>query len=459
MGTPSKLVALYHPVAVVNAVAVMLFASTGCGSNDARSTAASANAATSSSSPAASAKAASDFQLRAVVSIPDKPLKAFDISWVDASSRRYFLADRSNAGVDVVDTRTNQFVRRIQGDFAGADPRGNDFSGPNGVVVIHSTDRDSDRSDSDRDDRGARVNELWAGDGPRVLKMSQAPQSSVKVFDLNANPPALVATIATGGVKRSDEIAFDSRDHLIAIVNNADAPPFLSLISTTSRQVKAKITFAPGDPGFPFKNTVTDGLEQPIWVEGTGSVYVSVPELDGDFDKGAVAKIDPVGSKGGGPMVTDLFPVSKCHPAGLTLGPGLRLLVGCSDPSRSIILDARTGKVVETILEVGGSDEVWFNPGDEHYYLAARNDPSGPSLGIIDADHNTFIAKVPTAFNAHSVAADRRNNHVFVPLTPPRAGMTDPDPCVSFGGASFAGRGCIGVFFSPRNDEDEDDDD
>jgi len=30
------------------------------------------------------------------------------------------------------------------------------------------------------------------------------------------------------------------------------------------------------------------------------------------------------------------------------------------------------------------------------------------SLGIIDADKNAFIAKVPTAFNAHSLAADQR---------------------------------------------------
>jgi len=459
MGTPSKLVALNDPVAVVSTVAGILLASAGCGSNDARSTATSANVATSSSSSAA--KPAGDFQLRAVVAVPDNPLTAFDISWVDASSRLYYLADRSNAGVDVVDTRTNQFVRRIQGGFAGADPRGNDFSGPNGVVVIRTTNSMAKDGDSDRDDRGsrARVQELWAGDGPQVLKSGEAAQSSVKVFDLTSNPPALIDTIPTGGQRRSDEIAFDSRDRLIAVVNNADDPPFLSLISTRPpRQVKAKITFGSGQPGFPFQNTVTGGLEQPLWVERTGRLYVSVPELDGDSSKGAVAQIDPVGSNGSGPTVTALFPVSNCSPAGLTLGPGLRILVGCADPSRSIILDAKTGAVLKTILDVGGSDEVWFNPGDEHYYLAARNDPSGPSLGIIDADNNAFIAKVPTAFNAHSVAADRRNNHVFVPLTPARAGKNDPDPCVSFGGASFAGRGCIGVYWSPAGEDEEDDD-
>ena len=455
MRTRSKPVALYAPMATL---ASMVLASVGCGSNDARSSAATPDVATSSSSSTATSAPPTGFQLRAVVAVPDNPLKAFDISWVDAASRRYFLADRSNAGVDVVDTRTNQFVRRIKGGFAGADPRGNDFSGPNGVVVIR-TAIPVDEHGGDRN-RRTRVHELWAGDGPQVLNDNEPAQSSVKVFDLDADPPARIAVIPTGGERRSDEIAFDPRDRLIAIVNNADDPPFLSLISTTPpRQVKAKITFAPGSPGFPFPNQVTGGLEQPLWVEGTGHLYVSVPELDHDSTKGAVAQIDPVGSHGSGPRVTALFPVSNCAPAGLTLGPGLRLLVGCSDPSRSIVLDARTGKVIKTISGVGGSDEVWFNPGDQHYYLAARDDPSGPSLGIIDADTNTFLAKVPTAFNAHSVAADRRNNHVFVPLTPPRAKTADPDPCVSFGGASFTGRGCIGVYFGARGEEEGEDDD
>lgn len=77
-------------------------------------------------------------------------------------------------------------------------------------------------------------------------------------------------------------------------------------------------------------------------------------------------------------------------------------------------------------------------------------------LGIIDADTNSLLAKIPTAFNAHSVAADRRNNHVFAPLTPRRAGKSDPDPCTSFGGASFLGRGCIGVYWSPQDDGEND---
>jgi len=95
---------------------------------------------------------------------------------------------------------------------------------------------------------------------------------------------------------------------------------------------------------------------------------------------------------------------------------------------------------------VGGADEVWFNEGDNRFYVAARDNPGGPVLGVIDAVTNTWIENVSTAFNAHSVAADRKNNHIFVPLRPPRSGQPDPNPCVAFGGPSFAGRGCIGVY-------------
>src|SRR5215472_18697084 len=100
------------------------------------------------------------------------------------------------------------------------------------------------------------------------------------------------------------------------------------------------------------------------------------------------------------------------------------------------------------ITQVGGADEVWFNEGDRRFYVAARDNPGGPVLGVIDAVTNSWIENVSTAFNAHSVAADRVNNHIFVPLRPPRAGHTppDPDPCVAFGGPSFRGRGCIGVY-------------
>lgn len=62
------------------------------------------------------------------------------------------------------------------------------------------------------------------------------------------------------------------------------------------------------------------------------------------------------------------------------------------------------------------------------YYLAARGMPGGGVLGVIDATTNRGVANVPTAKNAHSVAANPHNNHVFVPLVPNPA---CPEGCVA----------------------------
>jgi len=79
---------------------------------------------------------------------------------------------------------------------------------------------------------------------------------------------------------------------------------------------------------------------------------------------------------------------------------------------------------VATITQVGGSDQVLYNPGDNRYYLASRSMTSTgmkgatatPVLGVIDAATNQWIANIPTGPNAHSVAADSGNNRVFVPV-------------------------------------------
>ncbi|HEY6907934.1 MAG TPA: hypothetical protein VI356_01080 [Myxococcales bacterium] len=335
------------------------------------------------------------------ISVPGKNLTSFDISWVDDSSETYYLADRSNAGVDIFDARRGTFTGRV-GGFAGQ-KASNDVSGPNGVLSIES------------------LHEVWAGDG----------DSTIKVIDVRSSP-AVVATISTGGLARADEMAFDPRDHLVLVANDADSPPFVSLVSTESRTVVGRISFP----------EATNGIEQSVWDPATRRFYLSIPELNGNPRDGEIAVIDPRSG-----TLVDAFAVSECEPAGLVLGPRQQLLVGCSQDAiaagfapKTLVLDARSGDTVATITQVGGSDEVWFNPGDQRYYLAARG-MKPPVLGVIDARTNTWVANVTTGVNgsnAHSVAADRKNNHVFVPLRAPNAACAN---------------GCIGVFATPDDDD------
>jgi DNA-binding beta-propeller fold protein YncE len=322
----------------------------------------------SSGTPAFADNTAATYHQTALITIPGKPLTSFDISFVERSSQTYYLADRSNAAIDIVDASTNTYVTRVTG-FVGFTGN-NDTSGPNGVLVVH-----------DRD-------EAWAGDG----------NSTVKVIDLRTN--TIVSTISTGGTARADELAYDQRDKLVLIANDADGPPFATLIDTQSRTVVARIDFA----------DATDGLEQPVWDPETQLFYLSVPATVAD-PGGAVAVIDPRTRSRVG-----RFPVQNCGPAGLALGPKQQLLLGCGDPTAVQIMDARTGTVVATIPQVSGADEVWYNPGDKHWYVAARDNPTGPVLGIIDAMTDTWIQNVTTGPRAHSVAANPINDEIFVPL-------------------------------------------
>lgn len=324
----------------------------------------------------------------ALIQVPGVPVPSgvfsFDISWVDPATHRYYLADRSNNGIDVIDTVAMRFLYRMaQKQFIGFTGK-NDTSGPDGILIIPDQ------------------HVAWVGDG----------RSRVKVIGLRSG--LVQATISTGTTNnRADELAYDPVDHLIAIANNADEPPFVTFISTTDRRVAGKIVYT----------DATDGIEQAVYEPTSGMFFLSVPETKAN-PGGRIDRIDPKSMK-----IVASYPVSNCHPGGLTVGPRQELLIGCSDiyagaHAVSIVIDSKDGHVVSTITQVGASDEVWYNPGDNHYYLAARNmtatgmkgGPVTPVLGIIDAATNQWIQNLPTGNAAHSVAADPSNNRIFVPV-------------------------------------------
>jgi len=78
-------------------------------------------------------------------------------------------------------------------------------------------------------------------------------------------------------------------------------------------------------------------------------------------------------------------------------------------------------------------DETWYNPGDNKYYLAARDMLPLAVMGVIDAGTNQWLYNMPTGSNAHSISVDPSDNHAFVPL---QAGAV----CSTLNAA-----GCVGV--------------
>ncbi|HLX59476.1 MAG TPA: hypothetical protein VKR83_20855 [Ktedonobacteraceae bacterium] len=297
--------------------------------------------------------------------IPPRGLWAFDISFVDDQSQVYYLADASNASVDLIDTRTNTLIGQIGGfrGFHGS----RDTQGPGGVLV---------------DDLG----QLWASDG----------DSTVKVIDLSSR--TIVATLHTGGAKRADEMAYDAQYQLLLVTNGSDATPFATFISVATRAIVGKLVFA-GASG---------GLEAPVFDAQTHRFYLSVP-ANKRYPGGAVAVVDPLTER----LVKE-YPLPACDPSGIALDPATQeLLLGCA--GHPVIISALSGQVEATILQTSGCDEVWYNRGDQRFYLAAFTNPSGPQLSVVDAETGAWVENVPTVKKAHSVAVDPLTNHIFVP--------------------------------------------
>src|SRR5438067_5740047 len=142
---------------------------------------------------------------------------SFDISYVDTTNQTYYLADRSNRAVQVVDAVGN-YVGRITATpvFAGF-TGSNATSGPNGVVAAFP----------------------W-------MFVTDA-NSRVVTIDLRNN--STVSNVSTGGAPglRADELAYDPTHGLLLVINNADTPPFGTLISvnqtTGQLTVGIRITF------------------------------------------------------------------------------------------------------------------------------------------------------------------------------------------------------------------------
>jgi hypothetical protein len=366
----------------------------------------------------------------AVTGLGSQSIVGFDISFVDPALKLYILADRTNKAVDVVNTESKAIVTQVgKGTFTGATGN-NNTSGPDGVVFVDHK-------------------EIWAGDGNSTVKIFGWPSGALVV------PP-----LSTGGANRVDEMCYDQRDHLVMMANNAETPfPFTTLVDSRSHTIKKKITFD-GTNGTP---KATNGAEQCQWSPRTGKFYISIPEINGPGDNsvaGGVAVIDPVSM-----TVEKIFTVSHdscAGPQGMALGPDHQILLGCNGASgdgqhSTVIINEHSGAIMTVLNNESGADEVWFNEGDGHYFLA-RSSAFGPNqlLGVVDAfgqreDQSVPIAKSVT-INAHSVAVEPDDNLVFVPI--PGANAAFPagvsTVCSAVGGSDT--QGCIAVFTAKHDD-------
>jgi hypothetical protein len=394
------------------------------------------------------------------VQIPGKPLGEIDVSWVDPDRAEYYLADRSNAGIDVIDTRNLTFKRTIPG-FVGA--------------IINKTTGKINMGASGPNGVASHGRWLYAGDG----------DSTLHVIDLNA--PTASATrqvVNTGGTTRLDKVALSTDGSLLIAVNRNEDPPFATLFAANGDRATSAVTAI---TKITLDETIIPagfslGIKSPSWEPLTQRFYVSIPtiadnpagcnygQLVGDVTcSGGLLVIDPTILSRPAAVIgafdpdtnTGVLPVNECGPFGITVGPLANLLQGCTqsaEPSNTstLVINAIT-KHFANIGGITGSNEVWFNDGDRRYYTGSNNAIGGAVLGVIDGETDLLIETVPQSSVSNSVAADARRNRIFVPQVAPVA-VVGPDGDSTAVGAGICGtnNGCVAIYLHDIDEDDAD---
>jgi hypothetical protein len=372
------------------------------------------------------ANAKAPLQLIGVIAIPGNPLLSSDIAWVDPGTKRFYLADRSNFGIDIVDAEHNFFVGRITG-FAGpgnATPPPPNGQGPNGVLVTPTK-------------------KVWAGDGNSTVQVGDGDPSSPSYLKIVKSISTAIPECGSH-CDRADEIGYDDADHLILVANNQPltanpttpptrSNPYATFISGDSYQVLGHVTFEGAT-----------GLEQPLWVPELHRFFITVPGYrnkgGSNGGNGEIAVIDPKSMK-----VEKTLKPGDCHASGEALGSSHHVLVTCGGP---VVLNASDGAIISRITQIGGGDENWYNPGDGRFYFTSEDKSTPPvdSLGVVDAQTGTWLQNVPDPGGRQAVAL-AENNHIFTPVRVLPGMVKDPSTdtttCAQFG---FKGTGCIAVF-------------
>jgi hypothetical protein len=377
------------------------------------------------------------YTVKQIISLPNgQSVGSFDIGFDDANIHTFAYADRTNAVVEIIDTNTNKVVQQLTANppFAGVRASPGQASGPDGIIIVDQK-------------------EVWAGDAPSSCSGSVCTHdSSIKVINLKTG--ATVAVLNTGGQRRADELCEAVGREVVLMANDNALDSFITFWSTETRGNAGPPTSDDGGNGSlgkirfdgtdPRGNNITSsGIEQCKFSPRTGKFYLNIPATGADGKgPGVVVVISAEAPFHVEKSFTIPLATGCAGPAGMAIGPDHQILLGCGG-TNSLIIDERDGGII-AFLGGATSDEAWYNPGDNSYFLATDG-----KLSVVDS---TGAQDVPAtnAVGSHVVAADMLKNQVYVPVNNNPAEGGASKICSTHGGDDT--KGCIAVFTAKNDD-------
>jgi hypothetical protein len=374
--------------------------------------------------------------LRCTIEIPGNALTSVAKSWVDQVTGTYYLADASNSGVDIIDIDTHTWVGRVPG-FVGAAGTGGGTAASNGAGPSSFTE--------------GLPGQLWVSDGNSVVRLVDSRSGEIIASVNTAIAACDGGSETTHYCGRTNEIGYDP-EHQIVLVSN----PSPLTVAAPHVMGDPYATFISARPPYAVLGHITfpgaGNSEGHIWVPALQRFLLPVqPTTATNATRGTmyIAVIDPT------TMEIEARRVYYCPDLGLPLSNtnnNLQLSrhhhLLAQMCGRPIIMDVRTGEVLNIVTQVGTGDQDWYNSGDDRFYVFGADAATGvQSLGVIDAQDATWLQNVPLVRGAYP-AAFRGTNEIFgrVQITAAIAAnpATDDTAC------AVKGRGCVAVFAHVR---------
>jgi len=368
-------------------------------------------------------------QVKSTLGVPgisSSVVYSFDLGQVDPATGLYYVTDRTNKSIDVVDTNTGRFAMQFRQAFAGCNSgspthptplptcagANNDMSGPDGLDVVGQN--------------------LFVGDVNALWILDKTTGAVVKKITIPSSPTFL----------RADEGCFDADDNLYAIATPGADHPFMTFVDTVTQSIVATVVMddSSGANSAGLEACTYDHLTGKFFVNNDGSTANPRGEMDGIPASAIVAK-----KPGPATLVfasiagTSVYPLGACDPTGLALGPGKDIGAMCrqgniGEPLTFQILDRTSGAVIAN-LNIGGGDQITYDAVSNRWFLAdsrwtalttscgggVTGCPLTPIIGVVDGSTRSVLFEIPNGNNAHSIAVSGPNHLVITPFTNPTA--------------------------------------
>ena len=229
---------------------------------------------------------------------------------------------------------------------------------------------------------GTRLHDALPVNGGREMLVTNGGLGTAVFVD---RAGAVVATVQAG--KNPDAATYDPHSSLVLVMNHSGGD--ITLIDPRTHKAVGTIEVG-GD------------LEAAA-VDGTGRAFVNVE------NRNEIAVIDPASRK-----VVGRYTLTGCDgPTGIAYDAADHMLMAACDGATDFV-DARTGKVLQTLTTGKGADGIAFDPQQKLAFV-----PSGPggTLAVIAVSpgKSAMVQTIATQVSARTIALDERTGRLYLP--------------------------------------------